>query len=166
MTYDSTQDTLDHIAKVQTQIGYVVTDLIERANQHDRSKLLPPEKEVFDRVTPKLQTLTYGSDEYKASLAEMGPALKHHYNHNSHHPEFYTRGVDDMTLMDLIEMLCDWRAASMRHANGSIAKSLEINRSRFEISDQLFHVLENTALTLGWIAMPSERQPDSGIDKL
>lgn len=56
-----------------------------------------------------------------------------------------------MTLLDLIEMLCDWKAAGERHANGSIVKSLEHNKGRFNISDEMQDVLRNTAIELGWI---------------
>jgi len=33
--------------------------------------------------------MTYGSDEYKECLKQMGVALRHHYLHNRHHPEFW-----------------------------------------------------------------------------
>jgi hypothetical protein len=38
----------------------------------------------------------------------------------------------------------------MRHANGNITQSLEINRKRFNISDQLFEIIQNTVKELGW----------------
>jgi hypothetical protein len=50
-----------------------------------------------------------------------------------------------MNLIDLVEMLCDWKAASERHNDGNIRKSIEINASRFTISPQLVKILENTA---------------------
>jgi len=53
-------------------------------------------------------------------------------------------GIDRMTLIDIIEMLCDWKAATLRHDNGDIIKSIEINRKRFKISDQLANILINT----------------------
>lgn len=150
-SYDSTQDTLDHIKKVQNYLLDVVLDLRQRSLFHDLSKLKSPEKEVFDAVTPKLKALTYGSDEYKAALVEMGDALKHHYAENSHHPEHFENGINGMTLLDVIEMLCDHKAASERHADGNLGKSLEINRVRFGISDQLMQILINTAREMGWL---------------
>jgi hypothetical protein len=55
--------------------------------------------------------------------------LKHHYAYNRHHQEFFGEdGVDGMTLVDLIEMLPDWKAATERHDDGDLAKSLEIHR--------------------------------------
>jgi hypothetical protein len=166
MTYDSTQDTNAHIQSVHDKLTRVNESLCARALAHDRSKLVPPEKDIFDAVTPRLKALTYGSDEYKASLAEMGQALNHHYAHNSHHPEHYalTAGgvpnpdelkqgaaIARMSLLDLVEMLCDWKAATERHADGDYGKSLNINRVRFGIDGQLFSILVETAKELGFI---------------
>ncbi len=151
MTYDSKEDTLEHIYKVCDYLDYCAKEFYRRGTIHDQSKLESPEKEVFDEVTPKLATLTYGSDEYKASLADMKPALDHHYAHNRHHPEHYGEaGINGMNLFDIIEMLMDWKAASERHANGDIYKSILINRDRFDISDQLYRLLVNTAEDMGW----------------
>jgi predicted RNA-binding Zn-ribbon protein involved in translation (DUF1610 family) len=53
-----------------------------------------------------------------------------------------------MNLADVVEMLCDWKAASLRHNNGDLEKSIEINRKRFGISDDLFCILKNTVRDL------------------
>lgn len=152
MKYDSKADTLEHIRRVNSLILGCCANLQKRAERHDSSKLQEPEKSVFDENTEKLRGLTYGSDEYKASLAALGPALAHHYAHNSHHPEHYENGVSDMSLFDLLEMLMDWKAAGERHANGSIVESLKKNQPRFKIDPQLQSVLENTAREMGWTA--------------
>jgi len=149
--YDSTQDTREHIAKVRECLSEVIRRLEQRALEHDASKLQSPEKEIFDEWTPKLRAMTYGSDEYKAGLVEMGAGLKHHYQHNSHHPEHYPGGVHDMSLLDVIEMLCDWHAATQRHADGDMGQSLRINADRFGIDRQLGMILANTAQDMGWI---------------
>jgi len=149
--YDSTQDTLTHIGRVQIYIAQCADNLDARARTHDQSKLQPPEKEIFDEMTPKLKGSTYGSEEYKGFLESMKPALDHHYANNPHHPEHYPNGIDGMSLLDLIEMLCDWKAAGERHADGSIVKSLDVNRYRFKLTLQLFNILTNTARELGWI---------------
>ena len=49
-----------------------------------------------------------------------------------------------MTLVDLLEMICDWKAATMRHIDGDIYKSLVDNKKRFGISDDLYEILLNT----------------------
>lgn len=145
MEYDSAKDTLLHIKRVNELLLCFAKELMDRAIRHDGSKLEEPEKYLFDKMTPKLKGLTYGSEEYKKSLDELKPALDHHYANNSHHPEYYKSGINDFTLIDLIEMFLDWKAASERHEDGDIFRSIEINKKRFEISDQLVHILNNTA---------------------
>lgn len=142
--YDSTKDTLLHIKRVNELLLLFAKELMDRAICHDNSKLYDPEKPLFDKMTPLLKGLTYGSEEYKKSLAELKPALDHHYSHNSHHPEYYKDGINDCNLFDLVEMLCDWKAASERHADGNIFKSIQINKIRFEMADQLAKIFENT----------------------
>lgn len=142
--YDSRKDTKRHIKTVAKFLKVISKELCKRGKLHDKSKLLTPEKDFFDVYTPKLKSLTYGSEEYKRNLEGLQIALKHHYAINSHHPEHYVNGIADMTLVDVIEMLCDWKAATLRHDNGNINKSLEINKERFNMSEQLVSVLKNT----------------------
>ena len=141
---ESEKETIKHIRRVQQLLNEVVANLMERARVHDTSKLEDPEAEVFDKCTAKLKGLTYGSDEYKACLAEMKPALDHHYANNRHHPEHWAVGIQDMSLLDLIEMIVDWKAATERHADGCIKKSLEINQERFGYSNELKFIFNNT----------------------
>lgn len=143
--YDSTAETLKHIRKVNEHILVFNQEMLRRAVVHDNSKLESPEKEIFDKFTPELEKVKYGSDEYKALLKKIAPALEHHYKHNSHHPEATARGIDGMDLFDVVEMFCDWLAATERTKEGNIFLSLEINKSRFKMSDQLYNILFNTA---------------------
>jgi hypothetical protein len=55
-----------------------------------------------------------------------------------------------MDLFDLIEMLLDWKAATERHNDGHIYKSISINKTRFNISPQVEQIFINTADRLGW----------------
>lgn len=142
--YDSTKDTLDHIEKVINKMKVFVDKLYYRAIKHDQSKLHSPEKELFDKMTPILKGLEYGSDEYKKSLEELKPALEHHYKNNRHHPEYHEKGIDGMDLLDIVEMFCDWMAATERTKDGDIVKSIEINKKRFGMSDQLTSIFMNT----------------------
>lgn len=150
MKYDSKADTLLHIKRVAELLSNAAAELLRRANCHDNSKLESPEKELFDEYTPKLKGCTYGSDEYKAYLSELGVALKHHYENNSHHPEHYENGVNGFDLFDLVEMFFDWKAATERHADGDIMRSIEINKERFNLSSQVQDILKNTAIRLGY----------------
>lgn len=150
MTYDSTKDTLAHIENVRQKIYKVIMDLMERASLHDRSKLEEPEKTVYDLYTESLRTLEYGSQEYKDVLVKMKVGIDHHYSVSRHHPEFFTDSIGGMNLVDLIEMVCDWKAAGERHKDKptDIFKSIEINAERFHIDEQLKQVLLNTATYL------------------
>ena len=49
-----------------------------------------------------------------------------------------------MDIYDVIEMLVDWKAASERHSDGDIMKSLEHNKDRFKMSEQLYNIFKNT----------------------
>lgn len=142
-------ETLKHIQLVQHYIHTVVKHLIDRGENHDKTKLDTPELEAFTRETPKLNSLTFGTPEYTASLKALGPALDHHYAHNRHHPQHFKNGIDDMNLIDIVEMFCDWSASCQRHNDGNIRKSIEHNGKRFDISPQLVHIFENTINVLG-----------------
>jgi hypothetical protein len=137
-------ETLRHMEKVRNFIDLIIVELLDRARKHDQTKLESPEVELFTEYTDQLKDLTYGSDEYNAALAAMGPAIKHHYANNRHHPEHFKNGIDDMNLVDMIEMLCDWKAASTRHNDGNLRRSIEINGNRFGMSPQLIKIFENS----------------------
>ena len=132
--------------------------LLTRAMNHDQSKLESPEREHFIKATASLKGLSYGSEEYKESLKKLAPALEHHYLVNKHHPEFNDLNgfsfqtlndpIKSMDLIDIVEMLCDWIAATKRHADGDIGKSIQINEKRFGINDQLSQVFRNTSALL------------------
>lgn len=55
-------------------------------------------------------------------------------------------GINGFDLFDLIEMFFDWKAATERHADGDIMKSIDINKDRFHLSDQLCEIFRNTAI--------------------
>ena len=148
--YDSRVDTYKHIQDVQKCVFTIIGKLSKRAMLHDASKLEDPEKEFWDKYTPLLENMEYNSPEYKASLEALKPCLAHHYAKNSHHPEHYPEGVNDMTLLDIIEMFCDWKAATARMNDGNIRQSLETNKTRFRMSPQLYKIFENTIKELSW----------------
>lgn len=142
--YDSRVDTWAHIDIVRKNLGRMIADLQRRADAHDKSKLVDPEKSVFDEYTPKLKDSTYGSPEYASFLEGMGEGLRHHYRYNDHHPEHHANGIRDMNLLQVMEMLCDWGAAVQRHDDGDLRRSVEINAERFGYGDELKRLLLNT----------------------
>lgn len=150
--YDSRPDTYEHIAQVRALMLGVVERLLWRAHEHDQSKLETPEREMFDEFTPKLRNTTYGSPEYKANMSAMGEGLKHHYVNNRHHPEFFGEmGFRGMSLLDMVEMLCDWKAATMRHADGDLDRSITVNAERYGFGPEIEGLIRNTAQDMGMI---------------
>ena len=140
----SIAETWEHINLVMQLMSAMQIELMKRAFTHDRTKLMPLENSVFAQHTPFLKASVYGSEEYKQRLAAMSVALDHHYAHNRHHPEFFENGVNDMNLIDLLEMMVDWYAASKRHDDGDIHRSIAINQERFGLSNQLTQILKNS----------------------
>ncbi|HEC65023.1 MAG TPA: hypothetical protein ENI23_07010 [bacterium] len=118
--------------------------LIRRGIVHDFSKFGLIEAKEYARLLPMLRDTTYGTDEYKDLLNELNVALIHHYNNNPHHPEHTTQGIRGMSLLDVVEMFIDWQAAIKKHADGDIRKSIEINQTRFSMSDELCQILRNS----------------------
>lgn len=139
------EDTQKHIELVRSALLWCASELEVRCDLHDKSKLFSPEREMFEIYRPKLDALNIDSPEYKQALAEMGGALQHHYQANRHHPEHFENGIDGMNLIDLVEMVCDWKAAAMRK-NERV--NMDWARKRFNISEQLAHIIENTVAEL------------------
>jgi hypothetical protein len=142
---DSKPETLKHREEVQVEIAKAITLLAKRAVKHDQSKLESPEVEIFDEYTDKLKDVEYPSPEYDELKRQIKPALDHHYKVNDHHPEYWNgAGLRAMSLICLMEMLCDWIAATKRTKNSNILKSIEENQKRFGYSDELKDILVNT----------------------
>jgi hypothetical protein len=149
------EDTEKHIYRVQELAEDVASAIMTDTEFHDQSKLEEPERSIYEEVVPQFVGLEYGSDEYKAVAKKLGPAWDHHKAHNRHHVEYFDNHVEGMNLIDIIEMLCDWKAAGERGGN-SIAKSFAVQRARWcahcspDTEHVVFSLLENTAIRLGW----------------
>ena len=138
-------ETRKHIMNVGTYIGVVINLLFKRALNHDSTKLETPEVEGCTAHTDALSKSTYGSPEYHERCGDgLKPALDHHYAKNRHHPEHYPNGIEDMNLIDMLEMVCDWKAATLRHNDGNILQSIEHNKDRFKMDPQLAKIIQNT----------------------
>ncbi|MGC4191973.1 MAG: DUF5662 family protein [Thermomicrobiales bacterium] len=134
-----------HIERVHTLLLEIRGELEQRGRTHDASKLREPERSLFEQAYADLSKVDYGSAEYREALARARKALDHHYAHNRHHPEYFPNGVDGMTLVDLVEMLADWKAASERRPDAEIHEGIRINAERFKLTPQLTNIFLNTA---------------------
>lgn len=136
-----------HVASTKASMQFIVCDLFQRAVVHDNSKFSPEEYEPYEEAFPELQKYAYGTPEFKAALQKIKPAIQHHYENNDHHPEYFEAGISQMNLIQIVEMVCDWIAASER-SQKDIFTGLEMNKERFKISDQLYAIIKNTVIEL------------------
>lgn len=142
--FDSHDSVIEHRKKVEENGRLLAKELLVRCHKHDESKLGDYEKPIFDTSNLKEKGIEFGTEEYFKERNKIDDAIQHHYKENRHHPEHFPNGVDDMNLIDVLEMLCDWKAACKITKNGNINDSLECCRKRFKISDQLFKIMKNT----------------------
>lgn len=140
-TYDCTADVMEHKRLVEHWMRDFMYQLKKRAECHDDSKLMPPEKALFDKWEPEKKRRTFGTDYYKQALDGMGEGIQHHYQVNRHHPEHFVNGVNGMTLVDLVEMFFDWVAAAEAR---SAPVDLVNGQIRFDLSPQLVEIFSNT----------------------
>lgn len=145
-TYNYMQNLLDHKRLVGLYLQRVTTALFRRAVVHDYSKFAPDEFGPYAAALPRFEKSEYGSDEYKACCESIKPAIEHHFRENRHHPEHFPNGVNDMNLLDVVEMVCDWMAASQRVPGNTLR--LDLQKERFGIDDQLFGLISRTVACL------------------
>jgi hypothetical protein len=143
-----TEVILDHKLLVGHYMQQVIGLLVGRAIVHDFSKFEPEEYGPYEDALPRFEASEYGTPEYIAVCRSIKPALKHHFEANSHHPEHYEDGIAEMDLLDLVEMVCDWMAACQRGGGTLDDLRLDLQRERFKIEPQLASVIQNTVTRL------------------
>ena len=129
-----------HITTVQKHLHSIIEALEKRARLHDLSKLSLDEFGGFVEINQIAREHPYGSEEYRESL-KGNKTIKLHFSQNSHHPEYYPNGMADMSLLDIIEMVCDWKAASETYGQTSFEDSLEIQCKRFGLSEEQLRLI-------------------------
>lgn len=148
---ESVPVTLKHIKRIDELLDEFAIELMRRGNVHDNSKFTPEEQGPLDEMQRLIDIegqAPYGTPEYSRRTALLKTMIDHHYARNNHHPEHYEDGVDGMDLFDIIEMFCDWKAASERGEESHM--NLSYSKERFKISDQLHNIFLNTVNNLGW----------------
>ena len=124
-----------------------------RADLHDMSKLQLDELEGFIQLDSRRQHQKeeYGSKSYEAGISDIG-AVKLHVSRNRHHPEYWaSRGIEGMSFVDIIEMLCDWEIArQMRDTEQDINKTWEMRQKRFDLSFDELTFLRGIWESIDW----------------
>jgi hypothetical protein len=99
--------------------------LIARGMTHDNSKFYGLEWDW----------LTMTEDDHKKkkdSKDTLWLAIRHHHSMNPHHPEFHPE-VNDMSRLDISEMVCDWKARSEEFGS-SLEEFVERAIAKYEIA--------------------------------
>lgn len=143
-------DTLVHMKEVAALLSQAEADLRQRGVVHDLTKLQEPEFTAFVSNTPHFKQANYGTPEYAACVERIRPAIEHHHQNNRHHTAFHPNGVADMNLMDIIEMVADWRAAARRSPDLSFKEALPRAFKKYGIDETLQKLILNTIEYLGW----------------
>ena len=106
-------------------------ELARRCIIHDSSKLTDEEIDLFLQLPEEISG-------HKRQLTERHKELLAvHWKNNRHHPEFYD-DCNNMSEIDIIEMVCDWSARSMQFKNNVVEYAVETARKRFGFNDEMF----------------------------
>jgi hypothetical protein len=135
---------LAHKEAIATYMAKFCAELSYRAAVHDNSKFDPQEFDVYAQHIQDFNKHPFGSPEDNALRDKIISASLLHRKHNRHHPEFFRDGLDGMNLIDLLEMIIDWKAATERCPHDSLQKSMPLLKEKYNISDQLYNILTNT----------------------
>lgn len=111
--------TKEHIDRVRRCLSVLAAvteyadELNERAKVHDASKFSPEERIPYIWLTEFHRCRRSGEPfEYPGGMEDqVRAAIDHHMSTNRHHPDFHA-DPNDMSDVDLIEMVCDWTAMS------------------------------------------------------
>lgn len=125
------QRTRAHIARVARNLTLVseayadlADDLRRRGLSHDASKFGQVERVPYIWLTEYHRCRREGEPfTYPAGVKEqVKAAVDHHVTSNRHHAKFHS-DPNDMTDVDLIEMVCDWTAMAQEYdEDGGSAK--------------------------------------------
>ena len=111
--------TEEHIERVRRCMAVMASvteyadELNERAPIHDASKYGPIERIPYIWLTEFHRCRRAGEPfTYPEGMEDrVRAAITHHVTTNRHHPDFHP-DPNDMTDVDVIEMVCDWTAMS------------------------------------------------------
>ncbi len=158
-------ETILHVSEVSENMEVIASELRKRGIAHDRTKFQSLEFDAFVSTREQFKKANYGTPEYQACVDAVKPAVDHHHQNNQHHTGFHPNGVSDMSLIDLAEMVADWKAAERRSPDKKLVDTLDYAFNKYGIGEQLGRILKNTLMSFGWIeeapSMAQEARQDN-----
>ncbi|MCM2375257.1 DUF5662 family protein [Aporhodopirellula aestuarii] len=152
--------TEEHIERVRRCLAVMASvteyadELNERARLHDASKYGPAERIPYIWLTEYHRCRRNGEPfAYPDGMEErVRSAIDHHMTTNRHHPDFHA-DPNDMTDVDLIEMVCDWTAMSQEFgqdhgsargwADKTIGNRLHLNKAKRQFVYAMIDLLDS-----------------------
>lgn len=148
--FDTLMEMLRHTKEVFARLEAIASDLRRRGILHDLTKFDELEFTTFCSTREKFKKADYGSEEYAECTRLAKPAVDHHYKNNRHHTGYHEKGILGMNLLDILEMVADWKAASKRSPNLTFKDSLPKAFEKYKIPEAIQEVILNTIDYLGW----------------
>lgn len=160
--------TKEHIERVARCLNSMASatpygaELVQRAKLHDLSKFGPEEKVPYTCLTEFHRCRHFEEPfSYPDGMEDrVKAAIQHHVTCNRHHPEFHS-DPNDMSDVDLIEMVCDWTAMAQefQQDNGSargwadktIGKRVHWNDDRRDFIYRMIALLDSRSSLQGRI---------------
>jgi hypothetical protein len=143
----------EHKVRLLKYMTRFIINLTERAVIHDDSKFTQVELEGYTKAMESFANNKFGSEGYEKIKHDIKETTEHHYANNRHHPEHFENGINGMDLLDVLEMVADWKSASENKLNGSnnMMNSIGVLSEKYGISPQLTQIIINTANNCGMI---------------
>lgn len=151
MEFDFLCDTILHVGEVAENLEVCASNLRQRGFAHDRTKFKALEFDAFVSTREKFKKANFGTPEYQACIDIIKPAVDSHYANNSHHTGYYQNGIKDMSLLDILEMVCDWKAANRRSPDLDFDESINRCVKKYNISPELEKIIRTTLQQLSWL---------------
>lgn len=113
--------------------------LMQRAANHDNSKF--NKEELYNLALINDNNMSFINPNSKLDK-ENEKLIELHWKNNSHHPEHF-ENYDDMSELDIIEMVCDWHARSSEFGTDLMEFFETRQKNRFHFSDEQYNKIKN-----------------------
>lgn len=109
-------------------------ELIKRAVEHDNSKFTTQELQELSTIKNDFKNF---KDPSMLLSDEEKEKIKQHWKNNRHHPEHFSN-IENMTDVDMLEMICDWHARSKQY-NTNLLDFIAIRqKNRFHFPTEMY----------------------------
>lgn len=111
------------------------TQLLKRGCEHDNSKF---DSEEFRKLSQILKSNKCFTDAEVQLTPVERKAIKYHWEHNRHHPEYFENYIE-MSELDILEMVCDWFARSIQYNTDFLPFIEERQENRFHFEAKQYN---------------------------